>query len=98
VSVKGRDFEEKIMAWKNILLASLIALGSAPAVGSQSVDREDQATLPDAPEGALYCLKMEPVTGTRIGSIMCQTRQQWADDEVDLAQAWAEDGVEVIGG
>ena len=56
------------------------------------------AGAPDAPEGALYCLKMEPITGTRIGSVLCWTRQEWAENDIDLDKAWAEDGVEVIGG
>ena len=40
---------------------------------------------------------MEPITGTRIGSVLCWTRQEWADNDIDLDEAWAEDGVEVIG-
>ncbi|QNM83727.1 hypothetical protein H8M03_05235 [Sphingomonas sabuli] len=55
------------------------------------------AQAPQAPPGALYCLKMEPITGTRIGSIMCQTREQWYADEIDLDAVWAEDGVKIIG-
>ena len=88
------------MAWKQILLASMLIAGAVPTAASQS-DRSDDAVTtgaPDAPEGALYCLKMEPITGTRIGSILCWTRQEWADNDIDLDKAWAEDGVEVIGG
>ena len=88
------------MAWKNILLASILMTGAVPAAASQT-DRSDDAmtaAAPEAPEGALYCLKMEPITGTRIGSVLCWTRQQWAENDVDLDKAWAEDGVEVIGG
>ena len=87
------------MAWKTILLASVLVVGAVPISASQS-DPADDATVagaPEAPEGALYCLKMEPITGTRIGSILCWTRQEWADNDIDLDEAWAEDGVEVIG-
>ena len=88
------------MAWKNALLASILIAGAVPAAATQSHHDDHTATLgaPDAPDGALYCLKMEPITGTRIGSILCWTRQEWADNEVDLDKAWAEDGIEVIGG
>ena len=87
------------MVWKNILLASILVAGAAPAAASQAhSDDIVTAGAPAAPEGALYCLKMEPITGTRIGSVLCWTRQEWADNDVDLDQAWAEDGVEVIGG
>ena len=88
------------MAWKQILLASIMVAGAVPAAASQSDPSDDAvaARAPDAPEGALYCLKMEPITGTRIGSVLCWTRQQWAENDIDLDEAWAEDGVEVIGG
>lgn len=88
------------MAWKSILLASILVAGAAPTAASQAHHSNDVATAgaPDAPEGALYCLKMEPITGTRIGSVLCWTRQQWADNDIDLDEAWAADGVEVIGG
>ena len=86
------------MAWKRILLASILIAGATPTAASQAHDHVVTTGAPDAPEGALYCLKMEPITGTRIGSILCWTRQQWADNDIDLDKAWAEDGVEVIGG
>ena len=88
------------MAWKLFLLASMTVAGAMPVSASQSQPSDDAviAGAPDAPEGALYCLKMEPITGTRIGSLLCWTRQQWADNDIDLDKAWAEDGVEVIGG
>ena len=88
------------MALKQILLASILVAGAIPAAASQSDPNDDVVTAraPDAPEGALYCLKMEPITGTRIGSVLCWTRQEWTDNDIDLDKAWAEDGVEVIGG
>ena len=87
------------MAWKRILFASIMIAGAMPVSASQSEPSDDAVIsgAPDAPEGALYCLKMEPITGTRIGSILCWTRQEWADNDVDLDEAWAEDGVKVIG-
>ena len=87
------------MAWKRILFASIMIAGAMPVSASQSEPSDDAVIsgAPDAPEGALYCLKMEPITGTRIGSILCWTKQEWADNDVDLDEAWAEDGVKVIG-
>ena len=87
------------MAWKSILIASIMVMGATPVAASQSDPSEDVAIAraPEAPDGALYCLKMEPITGTRIGSVLCWTRQEWADNDVDLDEAWAEDGVKVIG-
>ena len=51
---------------------------------------------PAAPPNALYCLKMEPITGTRIGTIECRTRFDWAQDEVNVDDEWAENGVRVL--
>lgn len=83
------------MAWKTVLIVPALAAAATPAWASQDATEGDGA--PPAAENALYCLKMEPITGTRIGSILCWTRQEWADNDIDLDEAWGEDGVEVIG-
>lgn len=65
------------------------------------------ATLPLQPavhqEGApagtpdtRYCLRVDPITGTRIETIQCRTREDWADLDVDVDQEWAANGVRVI--
>lgn len=51
---------------------------------------------PAAPPNALYCLRVEPITGTLIGGIKCLTREQWAEGDVDVDEVWARDGVRVI--
>lgn len=81
-----------MMAWKTFLIASLMA---APAMASQSTVPAQGA--PPAGENARYCLKVEAVTGTRLETIECRTRQEWAEWEVDVDQEWAEEGVRVIG-
>ena len=82
------------MTFKTLIVALGGMLATSPALASQALVPEG---APPAPETALYCLKMEPITGTRIGSVLCWTKQEWADNEIDLDEAWAEDGVEVIG-
>lgn len=82
------------MACKELFLAFALMGPATTALASQQPSGEG---APPAPETALYCLKMEPITGTRIGSILCWTKQEWADNDVDLDEAWAEDGVKVIG-
>jgi uncharacterized protein YjhX (UPF0386 family) len=42
-------------------------------------------------------MRVENVTGTRIETILCLTRAEWAEQEVDLDQEWAREGVRVIG-
>jgi hypothetical protein len=44
-----------------------------------------------------YCLRVEPVTGSRIETIQCKTRDEWAQLELDVDQEWAQNGVRVIG-
>jgi hypothetical protein len=59
------------------------------------------AVLPGVPApagapNALYCLRMEPITGTRIGTIECRTRDDWAQLEVDVDEEWSENGVRIL--
>jgi hypothetical protein len=52
-----------------------------------------------APTGApatRYCLRVDPPTGSRIETIQCRTREDWADLDVDVDQEWADNGVRVI--
>ena len=39
---------------------------------------------------------MEPITGTRIETIECRTRDDWAQLEVDVDEEWAENGVRIL--
>jgi hypothetical protein len=53
-----------------------------------------------APSGTAttrYCLKVDPPTGSRIATIQCRTREDWAALEVDVDQEWADNGVRVVG-
>jgi hypothetical protein len=52
-----------------------------------------------APPGtplALYCLRVDPVIGSRIETVECKTRYEWAMLGLDVDQEWAENGVKVI--
>jgi hypothetical protein len=44
-----------------------------------------------------YCLRVDPIIGSRIETIQCMTRQEWADLDVDVDQEWAQNGVRVEG-
>lgn len=82
------------MAWKNVLITAA-AMVASPAWASQEASAPEGA--PPASDEALYCLRMEPIVGTRIGTVMCSTRQEWADNDIDIDAVWAEDGVRVVG-
>ena len=55
-----------------------------------------QAQAPAGTATTRYCLRVDPVTGSRIETIQCRTRDDWASLEVDVDQEWAENGVRVI--
>ena len=41
-------------------------------------------------------MRIEAIIGSRLEEVKCWTRQQWADNEVDVDKDWAEEGVAVI--
>jgi len=51
---------------------------------------------PGTPE-TRYCLRVDPLIGSRIETIQCNTRDEWAMLGIDVDQEWAENGVKVIG-
>jgi len=87
------------MAYKAALVAlSMIAVAS-PVTASQpepAVPGADEGA-PPGPADARYCLRVDPVIGSRIANVLCETREQWAMLEVDLDKEWAKEGVRVIG-
>jgi hypothetical protein len=81
------------MACKELFLAFAIVAPATAGLASQ-MPREG---APPAPESALYCLRIEAVTGTRLEEVKCLTRQQWAELEVNVDAEWSAEGVRVIG-
>jgi hypothetical protein len=43
-----------------------------------------------------YCMKVEPVTGSRVETVECWTRAEWTEQGVDLDKDWAREGVSII--
>lgn len=84
------------MARMRLALAfTLIALAASP-VSAQPRDRDAMAGAPAAGPGARYCLRMEAVTGTLVERVRCWTREQWAEQGVDVDREWAREGVTVL--
>lgn len=77
------------------LIAALGAIVATSAAAAQP-EQVPGAGAPAAPPDALYCLKTEPVTGTRLEDVQCWTREEWAEQDVDLDKEWAKEGVSVI--
>jgi hypothetical protein len=43
-----------------------------------------------------YCLRVDSLIGSRIETIQCKTRDDWAALEIDVDQEWAKNGVKTI--
>jgi hypothetical protein len=84
------------MAFKQLALASIMMAAASPLSASQPQPMRESAA-PEAPAEARYCLRVDPPTGSRIETIRCETRDDWAMLDVDVDQEWAENGVRIIG-
>jgi len=83
------------MAPKIIVAAfSLFAMAAPVAATNQDTDHTTGA--PAAGPDAKYCMRVEAFTGSRIETIQCWTRAEWAEQGVDLDKDWAKEGVRVI--
>jgi hypothetical protein len=82
------------MAHKELAVAlSVIAAASPAWATSQPIPPAAPAASPTAK----YCMRIEAVTGSRIETIRCWTREEWAEQGVDVDRDWAREGVQVIG-
>lgn len=79
----------------------LIAFGVIAAAGSPAIAQPETmptAAAPSAPADARYCLRVDPIIGSRMETIQCRTRADWESLDVDVDQEWADNGVRVIDG
>jgi hypothetical protein len=78
------------MAYGELIAAlSLIGASQTPASPPPSI----------APQGTpetRYCLRVDALIGSRVETIQCRTRAEWAELQLDVDQEWAENGVRTI--
>ena len=84
------------MALRTALFATGMIFAAAP-LSATNQHSEPTAVAPAGTADTRYCMRVEPVTGSRIETIECWTRTQWAEQGVDVDGEWAEEGVEVRG-
>ena len=79
----------------NLLVAAALGtlMAASPAAANQQADAA--AGAPPGNPGTEYCMWVEPVTGSRLETVQCFTREQWADQGVDLDKDWPKEGVAV---
>jgi hypothetical protein len=75
----------------------IVALGMVAALPLLAANREPPGTpAPAGTPSTRYCLRVDPSTGSRMETIQCRTRDEWALLEVDVDQEWADNGVRVL--
>jgi hypothetical protein len=77
-----------------ILAASFMTAAATPLAATNP-----EPVPPVAPAGTpetRYCMRIE-ITGSRIDIVRCWTREEWAEQEVDVDKEWAENGVRIVG-
>lgn len=84
------------MTRKSLFAAVTLMAAISPAMAAQPEPMPEQGAPAAAPD-AKYCLRVEPITGSRIEMTQCETRQEWTLLGVDIDREWAKEGVRVIG-
>ncbi len=79
---------------KWILALSLIA---AAPLSAASEGRTRMTTAPAGTAETKYCMRIEALTGTLIELVKCWTREQWAEQGVDVDREWPKEGIRTIG-
>jgi hypothetical protein len=80
------------MAHKNWIIALSMIFAASPL----SAARPESPTAPPGTPQTRYCMRVEAVIGTRIETVECWTREEWADQGVDVDKDWPKEGVSVI--
>jgi hypothetical protein len=86
------------MAPKLTTVAALSLFAVAAPVSAAGQDSDRTSGAPAASADARYCMRVEAMTGSRIETIECWTRTEWAENGVDVDEDWATEGVAVIAG
>ena len=78
------------MAHKHLIVVLGLVVG-APL--SASVHDNPAGDTPTASANGKFCLKVEPLTGSKVETVQCMTREEWDAQGVDLDREWAKEGV-----
>lgn len=76
------------------IIALALLAGAAPFAASAETR---PAVAPAGTGDTRYCMKVEPVTGSRIERVLCWTRAEWERQGVDVDADWPREGVRVEG-
>jgi hypothetical protein len=82
------------MAHETLLVAVGMLLAPTPLAATQ-VETGPGMTAPAGVEGTRYCMRVDPITGSLVETIQCWTREEWAEQGVDVDKEWTREGVKV---
>jgi hypothetical protein len=75
---------------RTTLLISFAALVAAPTLAAAQSEPAPAGTA-----GTRYCMRVD-LTGNVVAPVRCWTRDQWAEQGVDVDKEWAREGIRVI--
>ena len=78
------------------LAVALSMIAATSPVWATSLDPAATAGAPIESPDTRYCMRVEANTGTRIETVECWTRQEWAEFGGNLDRDWAREGVGII--
>lgn len=76
--------------------ALVVALSMSVAALPTPAGNSGTAGAPAGTPSTRYCLRVDPIIGSRIETVECKTREQWAELDINVDQEWADNGVGVI--
>ena len=84
------------MAYKQLAL-TLAVIGLASPLSAAIQDPTPTTAAPAGTAATKYCMHIEAITGSRLEKLKCWTREEWAEQDVDIDREWAKEGVHTIG-
>ena len=84
------------MAHRELIMALSLIAAASPVWAANP--RPMPAPIPPTENpNTRYCMRVEPVTGSRIETVRCWTREEWVEQGVDVDKDWPREGVRIIG-
>jgi hypothetical protein len=87
------------MAHEILIGALSMIVATLPAAAAAQPDPPIIPTVTGiAPAGTpetRYCMHVDPITGSLVQTVQCWTRDEWAEQGVDVDKEWVKNGVAV---
>ena len=80
--------------------AWIIAVGIVAVASHALATNARPSPMAEAPAGTTqtrYCMRNDPLTGSLVQTVQCWTREEWAEQGVDIDREWLKNGVNVEG-